>query len=117
MGAETQDIYERLVKELTKEPDVTFPVAESGTRKKFGANALHVNGKIFCMVDSMGRFVVKLPAAEVTALLGDGRGAPFEMGKARWAKEWVVLVPGTEEAWPSRAREAMAFVRGLTSKS
>ena len=107
---DTQEIYEGLVAELMKEPGVTFPVAEPGKRKPFGSNALHVNGKIFCMVDRRGRFVVKLPAREVEALLADGRGAPFEMGKARWAKEWVVLVSGTEETWSFRAREAMAFV-------
>jgi hypothetical protein len=116
MESRTQEIYRQLVKELTKEPGVTFPVQEPGARKAFGTNALHVNDKIFCMVDSRGRFVVKLPAAQETALLADGRGAPFEMGKARWAKEWVVLVEGTEIDWPGRAREALAFVRGLTEK-
>lgn len=116
MESKTQELYAHLVKELTKEPGVTFPVQEPGARKSFGTNALHVNGKIFCMVDSRGRFVVKLPAGEVSALLAGGRGSPFEMGKAKWAKEWVVLVEGTENDWPDRAREALAFVRGLTKK-
>ena len=110
----SQNIYGSIVTDLTKEPGVTFPAAEPGKRKPFGSNALHVNDKIFCMVDRLGRFVVKLPATEVSALLADGRGAPFEMGKARWAKEWVVLVPGTEETWPARARQALVFVQGLT---
>ncbi len=113
----TQEIYAKLVKELTKEPDVTFPVAAASGKKAFGTNALHVAGKIFCMVDSRGRFVVKLPAGQVKTLLADGRGAPFEMGKAKWAKEWVVLVAGTEAEWPAAAREAMAFVRSLTRSS
>jgi hypothetical protein len=116
MESKTQELYALLVKELTKEPGVTFPVQEPGERKSFGTNALHVNDKIFCMVDSRARFVVKLPATQVQSLLADGRGAPFEMGKAKWAKEWVVLVEGTENDWPSRAREALSFVRGLTKK-
>lgn len=112
----TQEIYAGLVKELTKEPGVTFPLAGPSGKKAFGTNALQVNGKIFCMVDSRGRFVVKLPAEQVKSLLAGGGGAPFEMGKAQWAKEWVVLVPGTETEWPGLARQGMAFVRGLTKK-
>ncbi len=65
------------------------------------------------MVDSLGRFVVKLPQARVIELLANGR-ARFEMGKARGMKEWAVLVPGTEATWSDFAREALEFVRCLT---
>ncbi len=111
--AQTAEVYERLVAELTREPGVTFPRSQPGARNTFGSNALHVNGKIFCMVDARGRFVVKLPQDLVQALLADGRGARFEMGKARWMKEWVVLVPGTEALWHDFARQALGFVRQL----
>ncbi len=45
--------------------------------------------------------------------MGDGRGARFEMGNARWMKEWVCLMPGTEDKWPVFAREALDFVASL----
>ena len=108
---QTQSKYEQIVAQLANEPGVSFPEKTPGKGRPFGSNALHVNGKIFCMVDRRSRFVVKLPHEKVQALLLDGTGAPFTMGKARWTKEWVVLVAGTEDQWLEFARLALDFVR------
>lgn len=103
----TSVLFASIVKECLGHPGVTYPPAESNKARGFGSTALKVDGKVFAMVDRRGRFVVKLPAARVLELLSDGRGTRFEMGRARWTKEWVCLVPGTEEQWPALAREAL----------
>ena len=102
--------FEKIVHELLRLPGVSYPSAELGRTRGFGSTALKVNGKIFAMINSQGRFAVKLPQQRVFELMADGRGARFEIGKARWVKEWVCLVPGTEDQWPAFAREALSFV-------
>lgn len=81
-----------------------------GGGKGFGSGALKVNGKIFAMMDSKGRFVVKLPGARVDALVAAGQGAYFDPGHGRKMKEWVVIA-ATPAVWPTLAREAYAFAR------
>jgi len=112
--SKTRETFELIVAGLLDRPGVTYPPADPGPAKGFGSKALKVGGKIFAMVDSRGRFVVKLPQARVQELLADGRGARFEMGNAKWTKEWVCLVPGTEDHWSAFAEEALAFVGSLT---
>src|SRR4051794_19705086 len=51
----------------------------AGGRKKFGSRALKVDGKIFAMI-SNGRFVVKLPAAQVDAMVAARQGVYFDPG-------------------------------------
>ena len=113
----TMPIFEQIVAEMLGRPGVSYPPAEPGPAKGFGSKALKVNGKIFAMIDSHGRFVVKLPQQRVLELMADGRGSRFEMGKARWTKEWVCLVPGSKEQWPTFALEALEFVGGLGTVS
>lgn len=88
---------------------VVAPAAEGG-RRRFGSNSLRVNNRIFAMVASQGRFVVKLPAPRVAEILAAGKGDHFEAGGKRWMKEWVSMAPGTETEWISLATEAMTFV-------
>ena len=109
----TTEVFDKIVAQLLGTPGVSYPPAEPGPARGFGSKALKVNGKIFAMVDSRGRFVVKLPHPRVVELMTDGRGASFEMGNARWMKEWVCLVPGTEDQWADLAREALEFVGSL----
>jgi hypothetical protein len=86
-------------------------VALGSGGRGFGTGALQVDGRIFAMV-SGGRFVVKLPRERVDALVARGDGAPFDAGKGRPMKEWVVLAERSERRWLSLAREARTFVAG-----
>jgi TfoX/Sxy family transcriptional regulator of competence genes len=78
-------------------------------KRGFGSGALHVDGRIFAMVTG-DRFVVKLPRQRVAALVESGDGSPFDAGKGRPMKEWVVLGDRISRHWLTLAREAKAFV-------
>jgi len=47
------------------------------TDRRFGAEGLKVNGRVFAMLVK-GRRVVKLPATRVSALVEQGRGSHFD---------------------------------------
>ena len=78
-------------------------------RQGFGSGALKVNGKIFAMMSSKGKFVVKLPKTRVDQLVIDGRGERFDPGGGRVMKEWLE-VHDAKTDWVALAREAFAFV-------
>jgi TfoX/Sxy family transcriptional regulator of competence genes len=103
---DTRQRFEALVTELADRPGVTPPSGGRG----FGGSGLKVNGSIFAMVDVWGRFVVKLPADRVTALVAEGAGSPFDNAKGRVMKQWVVVDDPTRER--ELAEEALAFVGG-----
>ncbi len=88
-------------------PLVTFPTIG----KRFGASALKVHGKIFAMLDSQQRLVVKLPRARVQDLIARGKGAPYDpRHDSRIMKEWVVITTLAAEDWHAYAQEALDFV-------
>src|SRR5262252_3232771 len=64
--------FAALITEFTSRPRVTY-----GGRG-FGARALRVDGRIFAMLDSKSRFVVKLPLARAATLLAGGQAVLFE---------------------------------------
>jgi TfoX/Sxy family transcriptional regulator of competence genes len=99
--------FAKLIDALVDEDAAVTPPDPS--RGAFGSNALKVNGKIFAML-VRGELVLKLPRARAEALAAEGRGIPFDAGKGRPMKEWVV-VRAPERAWAALAREAHAFVR------
>jgi hypothetical protein len=105
VGVQPEKRFAALVDELTAEPGVTPPGADGG--RGFGSTALKVNGSIFAML-THERLVVKLPAARVTQLIGDGAGEPFDAGKGRPMREWLTV--GPDQDWPAVAREALTFV-------
>ncbi len=79
-------------------------------RKGFGSGALKVNGKIFAMMSSKGKFVLKLSKKRVDELVSSGKGERFDPGHGRVMKEWVVV--GDEKAdWVELAKEAYDFVK------
>ena len=81
-----------------------------GGSKGFGSGALKVNGRIFAMMSSKGEFVVKLPKERVEELAASGAGEPFDTGRGRLMKEWIVI--GADRAnWIELAREAYDFVK------
>ena len=106
-GAEER--FADLVDRLAGEPGVQVP-SEAGPRR-FGSEALAVDGSIFAML-TRGELVVKLPAARVAALVDTGIGRPFTAGKGRPMREWVVVSGGGDETWDELAREALEFVGG-----
>ena len=101
--------FEALVPEFTDRPGVTPP--QGG--RSFGSSGLKVNGSIFAMVDVWGRLVVKLPSERVSALVSDGTGAPFDNGKGRVMKQWVVVVDPVLDR--ELVEEALAFVGGAAA--
>lgn len=83
----------------------------TGTRGRgFGSGALTVDGRIFAM-PSDGGLALKLPRARVAVLVARGEGVPFDAGKGRPMKEWVVVLSASD-AWHSLAQVALAFVAG-----
>ena len=112
-------------KKKTKEQDTAqidprfAPVVESfakdrhvnrESKKGFGSGALKVNGKIFAMMSSSGKFVVKLPKKRVDELVSGGKGKRFDPGHGRIMREWFVA--GTRAPkWVELAKEAHQFVK------
>jgi TfoX/Sxy family transcriptional regulator of competence genes len=80
-----------------------------GSPRRFGSDALTVDGSIFAML-TRGELVVKLPAARVAELVTRGNGMPFTAGKDRAMREWVVVVGDDPQEWHALAREALRFV-------
>jgi len=75
----------------------------------FGAGTLQVGRRIFAMRNDAG-LALKLPAGRVAELLASGEGLPFDAGKGRPMREWVVVPAGAEDRWPALAEDALAFV-------
>jgi DNA-binding transcriptional ArsR family regulator len=82
-----------------------------GKGKGFGSGALKVNGKIFAMMSSKGKFVVKLPKERVDALVASGQGAYFDPGRGKRMKEWV-SIPAGKTRWVELAKVARRFIAG-----
>jgi hypothetical protein len=87
------------------DPEVTLP---SGLG--FGSAGLRVHGRIFAMLSSKGRYVVKLPQRRVAALVASGAGEHYDPGHGRLMKERLQIEPTSAEDWLTLARDALAFV-------
>jgi len=87
----------------------TVTLGSSG-KKRFGSSALQINGKIFAMLSSKGKLVVKLPRQRVDSLVTSGGGERFNPGHGRLLKEWLAVEPTSDVDWLALAREAMEFV-------
>jgi hypothetical protein len=105
----TDAAFEKLVAAFKKHKDVSPP--EEGN--KFGSGGLKVKGKIFAMMASQDRFVVKLPKERVAELSKEGKGEAFAIG-ARVMKEWLV-VHSSPKTWAGLAEEAYRFVKSVKS--
>lgn len=102
----SEERYARIVKALLGKSDVTLGSGKKG----FGSSALQINNKIFAMLSSKGKFVVKLPRARVDSLVASRSGERFDPGHGRIMKEWLVVEPTSDEDWLALAKEAMTFV-------
>jgi hypothetical protein len=101
-----EDRFQDLVDELIGSPGVTPPRGGSG----FGRSGLRWENKIFAML-VRGRLVVKLPAARVEALVGEGAGVHFDANKGTPMKEWFSLDPDSSLPWLPLAQEALDFAK------
>ncbi|HEV3402576.1 MAG TPA: hypothetical protein VG078_12205 [Acidimicrobiales bacterium] len=105
---DAEERFAAVVRELAGHPGVETP---EGGRRRFGSDALKVNGSIFAMLTG-GSLIVKLPRHRVDALIAEGTGAPFESGKGRPMKEWLTATTDDGETWLALAPEALDFVGG-----
>ncbi|WP_426516723.1 hypothetical protein ACPPVQ_18715 [Diaminobutyricibacter sp. McL0618] len=107
MNANVHERFDDIVTSFVGRPGVTPPAAD--VPRRFGSDALRVNGSVFCMVSSGSRFVVKLPAERVRALIEDGTGGPFTAGKKSPMRQWLVVTAAEPGLWESLAEEAYVF--------
>lgn len=86
-------------------------VALGSGRRGFGSDALNFKGRIFA-IGKPGSLVLKLPAKRVAELLESGLGVPFDAGKGRPMREWIVIKGSSEDEWQALAEEALRFAGG-----
>ena len=76
-------------------------------------NALKYKRKMFLMLNQE-RFVVKLPAERVAALIESGEGLPFDAGTGKPLKEWLIISAIDLQSWIKFGEEAKAFAQTLS---
>jgi hypothetical protein len=99
-----EDRFDALVADLTRIDGVSPPAGG----RRFGAQALRRDGRIFAML-SGGCLVVKLPRDRVAELVGQGSGVRFDAGRGNPMKEWFVLSEAAGIGWDALVREALEF--------
>jgi hypothetical protein len=105
---DTAERYATVVKALRRSRGVT-----TDAKRGFGAGALKTNDRIFAMLASGDRFVVKLPRSRVDALVDAGEGKRYDpRNDGRLMTEWLVVGSHDEARWVALAREALQFGRG-----
>jgi len=105
-----EDQYAKVTADLLNYPDVTV-----GGSKGFGSSALKIRGKIFAMLSSGDKFVVKLPRQRVESLIAAGEGERFDANHGRWMREWVTIPVDFQDKWLMFAKEALDFVGSLSN--
>ncbi len=105
-----EERFAKIVKALRSHSGVTPPSEATQSKKRFGSSGLRINNKIFAMISSKRKFVVKLPQQRVDALITSGEGQRFDPGHGRLMKEWLTVETTSEEVWLRLAKEAMEFV-------
>jgi hypothetical protein len=96
--------FARVVSAFQREPDVSYG------GKGFGSSALKHNGKIFAMLTSKHKFVVKLTKERVSELVKAKQGRYFDPGHGRLMKEWLELFDEST-SFRQLAKEALALAR------
>ena len=98
------EAFERLVATFADRDSVSV-----GAGRGFGGGTLQVDGRIFAMSSDAG-LVLKLPRTRVAGLIAGGDGQPFDAGKGRPLKEWVVIPWDPADVAVDLTEEALAFV-------
>jgi hypothetical protein len=96
--------FEKVVEAFAGRDGVTL-----GAGRGIGGNTLQVDGRIFAMPNQAG-LALKLPATRVAELLASSAGLPFDAGKGRPMKEWLVVPHASDDLWIGLTEEALAFV-------
>jgi hypothetical protein len=99
-----EDRFDALASDLMRIDGVSPPAGG----RRFGAQALRRDGRIFAMLAG-GCLVVKLPRPRVDELVAAGAGLRFDANKGTPMKEWFVLSEASGLGWDALAREALAF--------
>src|SRR5450755_853385 len=82
--------------------------------RRFGSDALKVDGKIFAAL-SGGRLLVKLPPEPINTLVAENLAQGFSTGAGRAQKEWATVAPTSAAHWTALSDEARRFVSSLLS--
>jgi hypothetical protein len=82
-----EERFVEIVKAFRGLPKVSIGASKRG----FGSSALCVSKKIFDMISSKGRFVVKLSKHRVGELVAAGAGSRFEPARGRVMNEWLAI--------------------------
>jgi hypothetical protein len=76
---------------------------------------LRINGRIFAMPAADG-LTLKLPAADCVKLIDAGDARPYEGGRGRPLREWVVVSGGTCRSWQALARASLSHVDASSAR-
>jgi hypothetical protein len=102
----TEAAFLEIAQAFADDPEVTL----STIGRRFGERlTLKASGRIFAMISSAGKFVVKLPTIRVIALIDAGVAEAFDAGRGRPMKEWAA-VEAEPTRWRQLAVEARIFV-------
>lgn len=101
------------VKELFDAVAEHFVATDERVRpgKIFHSEGLKSGGKFFAF-NRKEEIVVKLAQERVAQLIAEGSGWPFDAGKGRPMREWVVLRPTDLSSCTSHVAEALEFTTG-----
>ncbi len=101
--------FTQLAEALLSRPDVT-------EGQMFGWSGLKAGRRFFALTIE-DRLIVKLPAEEVEALLGDGTATKFDPGWGRIKKLWADVGPTQIDDWAGLMERAYQHVVSLESRS
>jgi hypothetical protein len=105
-GNEIEDQFWALAAALLKEPGLTRSTM-------MGLPCLRIDGRFFASLDRRTHcLVVKLPRAEVEALVDSGEALAFAPA-GRVFREWAAFPPERFARWPEFLERARAFVGGV----
>jgi hypothetical protein len=97
----SREIYDELVEGYLSRPGVALG-------RSLNNETLTVGGKIFAFLRG-DELVLKLPRADVVALLESGRAEAFTAG-GRTMREWVAVPWTTRESWQTLMEQAYSYV-------
>lgn len=100
-----KELFDTVAERLT----VTDDRVQAG--KIFHSEGLKSGGKFFAF-NRNDELVVKIAQERVAQLIAEGAGWPFDAGKGRPMREWVVLRPTDLASCTSHVAEALEFMTG-----